>query len=94
MVKEVGNLQHRPELRRSLTLAHAVLYGVGVTIGAGIYVLVGVAAGRSGMHAPLAFLIAAAAMGFTAAAFAELGTRMPVSASEAAYVEAAFHRKW
>ncbi|RYG63443.1 amino acid permease, partial [bacterium] len=70
------------------------LYGVGVTIGAGIYVLVGVAAGRSGMHAPLAFLIAAAAMGFTAAAFAELGTRMPVSASEAAYVEAAFHRKW
>lgn len=46
------------------------------------------------MHAPLAFLIAAAAMGFTAAAFAELGTRMPVSASEAAYVEAAFHRKW
>lgn len=46
------------------------------------------------MHAPLAFLIAAAAMGFTAAAFAELGTRMPVSASEAAYVDAAFHRKW
>ena len=80
-------------LAKSLTLAHAVLYGVGVTIGAGIYVLVGVAAGRSGMHAPLAFLLAAVAMGFTAASFAELGTRMPVSASEAAYVEAAFHRK-
>lgn len=81
-------------LVRSLTLTHAVLYGVGVTIGAGIYVLVGVAAGRSGMHAPLAFLAAAVAMGLTAASFAELGTRMPVSASEAAYVEAAFHRKW
>ena len=81
-------------LSRSLTLAHAVLYGVGVTIGAGIYVLVGVAAGRSGMHAPIAFLAAAIAMGLTAASFAELGTRMPVSASEAAYVEAAFHRKW
>lgn len=36
---------------RSLTLTHAVLYGLGVTMGAGIYVLVGVAAGRSGMHA-------------------------------------------
>ena len=36
-------------LVRSLTLTHAVLYGVGVTIGAGIYVLVGVAAGKSGM---------------------------------------------
>lgn len=81
-------------LVRRLTLAHAVLYGVGVTIGAGIYVLVGVAAGRSGMHAPLGFLAAAIVMGFTAVTFAELGTRMPVSASEAAYVEAAFHRRW
>lgn len=75
-------------------MTHAVLYGLGVTIGAGIYVLVGVAAGRSGMNAPVAFLIAALAMGFTAAAFAELGTRMPISAGEAAYVEAAFDRKW
>lgn len=80
-------------LLRSLTLTHAVLYGLGVTIGAGIYVLVGVAAGRSGMHAPLAFLAAAISMGFTAASFAELGTRMPVSASEAAYVQAAFNRR-
>lgn len=82
-----------PRLARSLTLTHAVLYGLGVTIGAGIYVLVGIAAGRSGMHAPLAFVAAAIAMGFTAATFAELGTRMPVSASEAAYVQAAFGRK-
>lgn len=81
-------------LVRRLTLMHAVLYGIGVTIGAGIYVLVGVAAGRSGMYAPLGFLAAAIAMGFTAASFAELGTRMPVSASEAAYVQAAFRRNW
>ena len=67
-----------PRLLRSLTLTHAVLYGLGVTIGAGIYVLVGIAAGRSGMHAPLAFIGAALVMGFSAATFAELGTRMPV----------------
>lgn len=78
-------------LLRSLSLTHAVLYGLGVTIGAGIYVLVGIAAGRSGMHAPLAFVIAASAMALTAASFAELGTRMPVSASEAAYADAAFN---
>ena len=83
-----------PRLVRSLTLTHAVLYGMGVTIGAGIYVLVGIAAGRSGMHAPLAFIGAALVMSFSAASFAELGTRMPVSASEAAYVQAAFQRKW
>lgn len=81
-------------LARSLTLTHAVLYGLGVTIGAGIYVLVGIAAGRSGMHAPLAFIGAAIVMAFSAASFAELGTRMPVSASEAAYAQEAFKRKW
>lgn len=82
------------KLKRSLTLLLAVLYGLGVTIGAGIYVLVGIAAGRSGMHAPLAFGLAALVMSFSAASFAELGTRMPVSASEAAYVEKAFNRPW
>lgn len=81
-------------LTRSLTIWLAVLYGLGVTIGAGIYVLVGIAAGRSAMHAPLAFVFAALVMSFRAASFAELGTRMPVSASEAAYVEKAFSRPW
>ena len=32
------------ELRRALTLMHVVLYGLGVTIGAGIYVLIAAAA--------------------------------------------------
>ena len=48
-----------PQLIRSLTLTHAVLYGLGVTIGAGIYVLIGAAAARAGMQAPLAFVAAA-----------------------------------
>lgn len=86
-------LDHPAQLPKSLTLLHATLYGLGVTIGAGIYVLVGAAAGRSGMHAPLAFVIAAIIMSASAASFAELGTRMPVAASEAAYVLQAFKRK-
>ena len=93
-VQLIGARDASPRLVRSLTLTHAVLYGLGVTIGAGIYVLVGIAAGRSGMHAPLAFVGAALVMAFSAASFAELGTRMPVSASEAAYVQAAFRRDW
>src|SRR5689334_4147083 len=79
-----------PGLARSLSLLHAVLYGLGVTIGAGIYVLIGAAAARAGMYAPLAFAIAAVLMGLTAASFAELAGRMPVAAGEAAYVRAAF----
>ena len=80
-----------PALARSLSLLHATLYGLGVTIGAGIYVLIGAAAARSGMHAPLAFVVAALLMALSAASFAELAVRLPVAAGEAAYARAAFH---
>lgn len=82
------------ELKRSLGLGLIVLYGLGVTVGAGIYVLIGVAAGRAGVHAPVAFLIAALVMALTAASFAELAARMPVSAGEAAFVDAGFDSRW
>src|SRR5262245_49729699 len=79
-----------PGLKRTLSLAQATLYGLGVTIGAGIYVLIGAAAAHSAMHAPAAFAIAALLMALTAASFAELVTRAPVAAGEAAYVALAF----
>jgi len=75
----------KPALARSLSLLHATLYGLGVTIGAGIYVLIGAAAARSGVHAPLAFVVAALLMALSAASFAELAARLPVAAGEAAY---------
>ena len=80
-------------LDRSLTLTMLVLYGLGVTIGAGIYVLIGAAAARAGPHAPIAFILAGLIMALTAASFSELAARLPVSAGEAAYVEAAFNSK-
>ncbi|MCB1738866.1 MAG: amino acid permease [Gammaproteobacteria bacterium] len=73
-------------LKRALSLPLLVLYGLGVTIGAGIYVLIGATAGRAGVHAPLAFVLAAVVMSFSACTFAELAGRFPVSAGEAAYV--------
>ena len=80
----------RPALKRSLSLVQATLYGLGVTIGAGIYVLIGAAAARTGMHAPIAFVLAAVLMALSAASFAELSGRLPVAAGEAAYVRSAF----
>lgn len=77
-------------LKRSLNLPLLILYGLGTTIGAGIYVLVGAAAGRAGLYAPLAFLLAAIGLAPTAAAYAEFVSRYPVSAGEAAYVRAGF----
>jgi APA family basic amino acid/polyamine antiporter len=78
----------QPRLRRSLGLPLAVLYGLGVTIGAGIYVLIAPAAARAGMHAPFSFILAALVMAPSAAAFAEFGSRLPQSAGEATYVRA------
>ncbi len=78
------------KLRRRLGLTLVVLYGLGVTIGAGIYVLIGPTAGQAGVHAPVSFIVAALVMGCSAASFAEFVCRFPVSAGEAAYVRAGF----
>lgn len=83
---EKANAPDEPGLKRVLGLTLVVLYGLGVTIGAGIYVLIGAAAGQAGIYAPISFFIAALVMAPTAASFAELSSRMPVSAGEAAYV--------
>jgi basic amino acid/polyamine antiporter, APA family len=77
-------------LRRSLSLPLIVLYGLGTTVGAGIYALTGKVAGVAGMHAPLSFLGAALLAGFTAFSFAELSARLPYSAGEARFVSVAF----
>lgn len=83
-----------PALRRRLGLPLLTLYGIGITIGAGIYVLIGAVAGHAGVHAPWSFLLAGVAMALTVGSYAELATRIPVSAGEAAYVRAAFQSRF
>ncbi|WP_170422414.1 APC family permease [Ruegeria arenilitoris] len=82
------------KLRRALTTPLLTLYGLGVTVGAGIYVLVGATAGIAGPFAALSFVVAALVVSLTALSYAELATRFPVSAGEAAYVEAGFRKNW
>ncbi len=77
-------------LKRALTLPYIVLYGLGVTVGAGIYVLVGEVIARSGQYAPFSFLIAGLVMLLPAAVFAELTGRMPYAAAEAHFVGTGF----
>ncbi len=75
-------------LKRGIGLVLLTLYGLGVTVGAGIYVVIGETAGHAGYYTPLAFILAGIVAGLSAASFAELSTRFPVSAGEAAYIEA------
>lgn len=81
-----GTEQTRLGLRRSLGLWLLVFYGLGTIIGAGIYVLVGEVAGKSGMAAPIAFLLAGLLAALTGLSYAELAARFPEAAGAAAYV--------
>jgi amino acid transporter len=73
-------------LKRNLSLPLLVLYGLGTTIGAGIYALIGEVAAVAGYLAPISFLVASFMAGITATAFAELARRLPRAAGEALYV--------
>ena len=77
-------------LKRTLSLPMMVLYGLGTTIGAGIYALIGEVAGVAGYFAPVSFLIASLLAGFTAISFAELCARFPRAAGAALYVKQGF----
>ena len=83
-----------PALKRVITLPLLVLYGLGTSIGAGIYVLIGEAAAQAGPYAPMSFVLAAIIMAFTAGSFAELTGRLPQAAGEAIYVSAGLRSEW
>lgn len=84
-------MSEAPALKRSLSLTQVTLYGIGTTVGAGIYALIGELAGQAGAYMPLSFLIAAVLVAFSALSFAELTARYPQAAGEATYVRAAFN---
>lgn len=80
----------KARLQRRLTIWLVVLYGLGTTIGAGIYALVGEIAGVAGFHAPWSFLVAALLAAFTAVSYAEMSSRYPRAAGSALYVREGF----
>jgi basic amino acid/polyamine antiporter, APA family len=75
-----------PVLARVLSLPGLVFYGVGVTVGAGIFALIGAILGVAGPFAPLSFLVAGLIAGSTAWSYALLVRRFPFAGGEAIYV--------
>jgi basic amino acid/polyamine antiporter, APA family len=73
-------------LRRTLTLPWLVFYGVGVTVGAGIFALVGEILGLAGDQAPLAFLVAGLIAAITGVAYMLLVQFFPRAGGEAVFV--------
>ena len=81
-------------LKRRIGLPLLTAYGVGVMVGAGIYVLVGAVAADAGIWAPLAFLFAGLVAAPTALSYAEFSTRLPEAGGEAVYVSEGLGLQW
>ena len=71
-------------LRRTLSLSDLILYGVGCSVGAGIYCLVGLGAEIAGPAIALSFALCGMACVFTALAYGEFAARIPVTGSACA----------
>jgi len=82
--------QPKPGLDRSISLTEAVIYGLGIILGAGIYALIGEATGIAGNSVWLSFVLAAFIASFTALSYCELSSMFPRSAAEYMYVKNAF----
>ena len=76
----------RSKLRRSLTLPWLVFYGMGVTVGAGIFALIGEILLLAGDGAPVSFLLAGVIAGATAVSYALLVRVFPFAGGEAVFV--------
>ncbi len=81
------------KLKRALGLFETTMYGIGIILGAGIYVLIGKAAGVSGNAVWLAFLAAAVVAALTGLSYAELSSMFPKAAAEYVYTRKAFNNK-
>jgi APA family basic amino acid/polyamine antiporter len=78
-------------LKRELGLLEVTLSGVGIILGAGIYVLIGEAAALAGNALWLSFVFAALIAVFTGLSYAELSSLFPIAGAEYDYTARAFH---
>lgn len=77
-------------LQRRLNALDLTLIGVGASVGAGIFVITGVAAVPTGPAVCFSFLLAGISSIFSALCYAELSARIPVSGSVYLYAFVAF----
>ena len=88
MDEESGADTEQSELTRSIGLFQLTMFGVGATIGTGIFFVLSQAVPIAGPAVVFSFLIAALVAGLTAVCYAELAGAVPVSGSSYSYAYA------
>ncbi|MCK4335424.1 MAG: amino acid permease, partial [Candidatus Aenigmarchaeota archaeon] len=86
-------VKKHPKLEREIGLWQAVLAGIGIILGAGIYVLIGKASALAGNAVWLSFLLSALVAVFTGLSYAELSSIFPKAGAEYVYTKHAFGRR-
>jgi APA family basic amino acid/polyamine antiporter len=86
-------MEEKTDLKRELGLFEVTLSGIGIILGAGIYALIGKAAGLAGNSVWLAFAIAALIAVFTGLSYAELSSIFPRASAEYEYTNRAFGKR-
>jgi APA family basic amino acid/polyamine antiporter len=81
-------------LKRTLTLPLLIFYGVGVTIGAGIFALIGETISIAGNKAPIGFVLAGIIAAATGLSYAKLAAVYPRAAGEAVFVNIGMGQNW
>lgn len=81
------------KLAKNLGLPMLVFYGIGMTLGAGIYSIIGKAAGHTGDTLWWSFLFAGVAAALTALSYAEVSAMYPKAGAEYVYLENTFPKK-
>lgn len=76
-------------MQRDIGLFEATTWGVGIILGAGIYVLIGEAAGLAGNAVWVSFVVGALVASLTGLSYAELSSLFPREAAEYVYVKVA-----
>ncbi|NOZ82015.1 MAG: amino acid permease [Candidatus Micrarchaeota archaeon] len=81
-------------LKRDIGLLEATIYGIGLILGAGIYTLIGEAAGEAGNALWLSFVLAAFIACLTGLSYAELSSRFPRAGAEFVFARKAFRNSF
>ena len=85
--KPIGD-RHGPQLNRTMGTFQLMMFGVGATVGTGIFFVLSSAVPEAGPAVIVSFLLAGLAAGLAAICYAEMASAVPVSGSTYSYAYA------
>ena len=88
LIKETQGDPEHGHLNRSITLFQLVMFGVGATIGTGIFFVLSQTVPTAGPAVIISFIMAGIVAGLTALCYAEMASMIPVSGSSYSYAYA------